>query len=175
MNSELPDEKNAKNRDPISGEPGAHPVGVGVGTSVGGVAGGAALGAAASTAAAGAALGTAAGPVGTVVGAVAGGVAGAFAGKAIAEQVNPTVEDAYWRENYQTRPYVARDEPYETYQPAYRFGWEAHSQHYGVRFGEIEGDLRNEWEAKYPKARWDVARPAVHDGWHRIDRQLGTN
>src|SRR4051794_32509382 len=51
------------NQDPITGEPGAHPVGVGVGTAAGG-------------AAAGALGGAAAGPVGAVVGAVAGGLAG---------------------------------------------------------------------------------------------------
>src|SRR3954447_11610765 len=56
------------NRDPITGEPGAHPVGAGVGAAVGG-------------AATGAAAGAVAGPVGAVVGAVAGGVVGGLAGK----------------------------------------------------------------------------------------------
>ena len=70
------------NRDPITGEPGAHPVGTGLGTAAGG-------------AAAGAAAGLAAGPVGAAVGAVVGGVAGGLAGKGIAESINPTVEEAY--------------------------------------------------------------------------------
>ncbi|MGV3774739.1 MAG: DUF2382 domain-containing protein [Verrucomicrobiales bacterium] len=77
--------KGDANRDPITGEPGSHPVGTGVGAAVGG-AGGAAAGAAA-----GAALGTAgAGPVGTAVGAVAGAIAGAAAGHGTAEGLNPT-------------------------------------------------------------------------------------
>ena len=80
------------NPDPITGEPGAHPVGVGFGTAVGG-------------AAAGAAAGAMAGPVGTVAGAVIGGVAGGLAGKGIAESIDPTAEDAYWRENYANRSY----------------------------------------------------------------------
>ena len=67
-------------------------MGVGVGTAVGG-------------AAAGAAGGAMAGPVGTVAGAVIGGVAGGLAGKGIAESIDPTVEDAYWRENYANRSY----------------------------------------------------------------------
>ena len=68
------------NRDPITGAPGAHPVGVGAG--------------AASAGAAGAALGAAVGgPIGAVVGAAVGAVAGGLGGKAAAEAVNPTIED----------------------------------------------------------------------------------
>ena len=59
------------NRDPITNEPGAHPVGTGVGAALGG-------------AAAGAAAGAFGGPVGAVVGGVAGAVAGGLAGKAAA-------------------------------------------------------------------------------------------
>ena len=66
------------NRDPITGEPGAHPVGTAVGATAGAVA-------------AGAAVGSVAGPVGTVVGAAIGAVAGGAAGKGVAETVDPTV------------------------------------------------------------------------------------
>src|SRR5689334_14038343 len=110
------------NRDPLSGEPGAHPVGVGVGAAVGGGAAGAALGAAGSAAAAGAAMGAAAGPVGVVIGAVAGGVAGGLVGKHTAEQINPTAEDTYWKDNYRSRPYVDKGASYDEYRPAYRYG-----------------------------------------------------
>jgi hypothetical protein len=79
--NDLPEE----NRDPITGAKGAHPVGVGVGTAVGGVVTGGVLGAAA-------------GPVGVVAGAVVGGVLGGLAGKKAGEEINPTVEDAYWRQ-----------------------------------------------------------------------------
>src|SRR5579862_6674715 len=56
------------NRDPITGTPGAHPVGVGIGAAVGGLAAGAAAGT------------LAAGPVGTVVGAAVGAVMGGLGG-----------------------------------------------------------------------------------------------
>src|SRR3954451_905600 len=95
------------NRDPISGEPGAHPVGTGLGTAAGG-------------AAAGAAGGAVGGPVGAVVGAVAGGIVGGLAGKSIAESVDPTAEDAYWRDNYANRPYYDASHTYDDYAPAYR-------------------------------------------------------
>jgi ElaB/YqjD/DUF883 family membrane-anchored ribosome-binding protein len=68
------------NPDPITGAPGAHPVGVGLGAAAGGIA-------------AGAAAGTfAAGPIGTVVGAAIGAVVGGLAGKGAAESMNPTQE-----------------------------------------------------------------------------------
>ncbi|HEX4589251.1 MAG TPA: YsnF/AvaK domain-containing protein [Gemmataceae bacterium] len=145
-----------RNEDPITGEPGAHPVGVGVGTAAGG-------------AAAGMAAGMAAGPVGAVVGAVAGGVAGAFAGKAVAEQIDPTAEDAYWRDNYKSRSYVDKGTDYSTYQPAYRYGWESHTRHADRSFDQAEPELRSGWD----KARgsssltWDKARNAVRDAYDR--------
>ena len=88
MNRNNPPERENKstkaNRDPITKQPGAHPIGTGVGAAAGGAAG---VGAAA---AAGAVAGTAAGPVGTGVGAVAGAVIGGLGGKAVAENMNPT-------------------------------------------------------------------------------------
>jgi hypothetical protein len=163
--------KPEEHRDPISGEPGAHPVGVGIGTAVGGAAAGAGLGAAASAAAAGAAAGTVAGPVGAALGAVAGGVAGAFAGKAIAEKVNPTEEDAFWRENYDGRPYVKKGASYEDYEPAYRYGWETRTKHTGMNFDEVESHLRSGWKNTNSGLGWDAARPAVRDAWQRIDER----
>jgi phage tail tape-measure protein len=97
------------NRDPITGTPGAHPVGTGVGATGGGVAG--------------AALGAVAGPVGAAVGLVAGAIAGGLAGKGVAEKIDPTVEDAYWKSNYSKQSYYDRNTPYESYQPAYRTGY----------------------------------------------------
>jgi len=71
------------NRDPISGAPGAHPVGTGLGAAAGGIAGGAAAGT------------LAAGPVGTVIGAAVGAVLGGLGGKAIAEQAGHDAREAY--------------------------------------------------------------------------------
>ena len=69
------------NRDPISGAPGAHPLGAGIGAALGG-------------AAAGAAAGTVVGPVGTVVGLAVGAIVGGLAGKGVAESIDPTLEDS---------------------------------------------------------------------------------
>ncbi len=160
-------EKHEQHRDPITGEPGAHPVGVGVGSAVGGVAAGAALGglAAASSAATGAVLGTAVGPVGTVVGVVAGGVVGAFAGRAVAESVSPTTETAQPAAGHQPPPREPGPLPPESYPAASHFGAGARSLNPDCRFEELEGELRGQWEFMHPDIAWESARPAVRVAW----------
>ncbi|HET7747002.1 MAG TPA: hypothetical protein VFM29_06850 [Vicinamibacteria bacterium] len=155
-----PNDRDA-NRDPISGAPGAHPVGVGVGATGGGAAG----------AAVGGAVG---GPIGAVAGAAVGAVAGGLAGKGAAEAVNPTVEDAYWRDNYRTRPYVTAGTAYDDYRPAYQYGWESYSKYRGRKFEDVEPDLRRDWERGQHNARlgWENAKGAVRDAWHRVERAL---
>jgi len=157
----------SRNPDPITKAPGAHPVGTGVGAAAGGAAG---IGAAVAT---GAALGTAVGPVGTVIGAAVGAVAGGLAGKEVAEQINPTREEAYWRENYVSRPYVTPGMSHDDYGPAYQYGWEARSRYSDKKFQEVEGDLERDWERARGKSRltWAQANAASHDAWDRVDRQ----
>ena len=154
------------NRDPLTGAPGSHPVG----TAAGAVAGGA-LGAAAGAAATGAAAGTlAGGPVGTVVGAAIGAVVGGLAGKGIAESIDPTAEDAYWRENYSSRPYVESGSSYDDYGPAYGYGVNAYGQHAGRRFEEVEDDLSRGWDTSRGNSSlsWDRAKHATRDAWQRV-------
>jgi phage tail tape-measure protein len=146
------------NRDPISGEPGAHPVGVGVGAT-----GGAAIGGA---------MGTLAGPIGTVVGAAIGGLVGGLAGKTVAEGINPTAEDAYWSANYTTRPYVKAGAAYRDYQPAYRFGWEGRSRYQDLDWDAAEPRLQADWQHMGETGvNWTHASPAVRDAWERTIRE----
>ncbi len=147
------------NRDPLSGAPGAHPVGTGIGAALGG-------------AAAGAATGTVAGPVGTVVGAAVGAVVGGLAGKGVAESIDPTREDAYWRENYKSRPYVG-DASYDDYGPAYAYGVSSYASHAGHghgSFDDVESDLGRDWNAARGRSSlsWDRAKSATRDAWDRL-------
>lgn len=147
-----------ENRDPLSGAPGAHPVGVGVGAAIGG-------------AATGAAAGAVGGPVGAAVGAVVGGVAGGYAGKAAGEAIDPTAEEAYWSENYSKRPYFDENVPFDEYAPAYRHGWESRSRYADRRYDEVASDVQRDWEASEYGGRfeWNRAQPAVRDAWDRIE------
>jgi hypothetical protein len=149
------------NPDPITGAPGSHPVGTGVGAAGGGLAG----------AAIGAAVG---GPIGGVVGGAVGAVSGGLAGKGVAERIDPTVEDKYWRDNYRTRPYVGADETYETYGPAYRYGWESRQKYQGKSWDEAEPELGRNWNSVRGTSslQWERAKGATKDAWHRVERAL---
>ena len=149
------------NREPITGAPGSHPVGTGIGAAIGG-------------AAAGAATGTVAGPVGTVIGAAIGAVAGGLAGKGIAEAIDPSAEDAYWRENYSRRPYVDAGLGYEEFGPAYGFGVDAYRRYPGRRYEDIEPDLSREWDSVRGGSNltWDRARHATRDAWDRVSNTV---
>lgn len=159
------DDRNTKrlqddaNADPITGTPGAHPVGVGVG-AVGGGATGAAIG------------GVVGGPIGAGVGAVIGAVAGGLAGKGVAEAIDPTVEHEYWRGEYSKRPYATKGAKYEQYAPAYQYGWESFAGHREdpQSFDAIEPELRTGWERRREneKMKWDDAKPATRDAWERL-------
>jgi phage tail tape-measure protein len=159
---ETREEAARSNRDPITGEPGSHPVGTGLG-SAGGAAGGAAVGAAVG------------GPVGAVVGGVVGAVAGAAAGHAIGEVVDPTVESAYWKTAYTTRPYYRADRKFEDLEPAYRQGWErAAAAKADSRFEDVESDLERTWPTAkgHSRLEWRDARAAARDSWDRVRDRL---
>src|SRR4051794_16964576 len=118
-------DKGSANRDPISGAPGAHPVGTGLGAAAGGMA-------------AGAAAGSVAGPIGTAAGAAIGAVVGGLAGKGIAEKIDPTIEEAYWRESYVSRPYVNKGATFDDWGPAYMYGIDNYPKYRGRKFDEVE-------------------------------------
>lgn len=155
-NANTIDNENA-NRDPITGAPGAHPVGTGLGAAMGG-------------AAAGAAVGTVAGPVGTVIGAAAGAIIGGMAGKGVAEAIDPTVEYVYWRDNYTQRPYVTNGANFDDYGPAYLFGIHSSARFGNRSFDDIEPDLARDWDAARGTSSlaWEHAREASRDSWERM-------
>jgi hypothetical protein len=105
-----------------------------------------------------------------VIGAVVGAVAGGIAGKGIAETVNPTEEDAYWRENYSTRPYISKEATYDDYAPAYRYGVDSFGRFDQDTFEQAEPELRRGWTDAKGSSRlaWEDARHATRDSWQRL-------
>ena len=141
--------------DPITGEPGAHPIGTGVG--------------AASAGAAGAAIGAVGGPVGVVAGAAVGAVVGGLAGKEVAESIDPTNEDGYWQAHHGKQIYASHGS-YERYSSAYRTGYEGAGRH-GVEknYSDVEDDLKSSYEQSKETAglSWDHAKHAVRAAYDR--------
>jgi hypothetical protein len=146
------------NRDPLSGTPGAHPLGTTAGATSGAVAG----------AVAGMAV---AGPVGSLVGIAVGAVAGGLAGTSAAEAINPTAEEKFWRETYIREPYYVKGRTFEYYAPGFRAGWEGRVRHDGRTFELAESELK----ANYDHSRseldpsWLEVRPAARAAWDRVD------
>lgn len=132
------------------------------GAVAGGVVGGVAAGATT-----GALAGGITGPVGAAIGAAAGAVIGAIAGKAKAD---PQVEDAYWRDNYSSRPYVQSGSTYDDYGPAYQHGVDAHNRYPDRHFDDIESDLGRDWDNSRGKSslQWENAKHASRDAWTRV-------
>lgn len=155
----MPEEtREALNADPITGEPGAHPVGTGVGATGGAVAG--------------ATVGLVAGPLGALIGGAIGAVAGGLAGSAVAESIDPTVEEAYWRGAHTSTPYYSAQDDYDRdYAAAYRLGYEARSRYdLNSRFEDIEMDLGQRWESVkgHSKLTWEQAKQAARQAWNRV-------
>ena len=143
------------NPDPITGEPGAHPIGVGAG--------------AASAGAAGAAIGAVGGPVGVVAGAVIGAVAGGLAGKSVAESIDPTNEDGYWQAHHGSQIY-ANHGSYERYSTAYRTGYEGVGRHgLDKSYNDVEDDLKSTYEKSKETAglSWEHAKHATRAAFDR--------
>ncbi|MEO5958730.1 MAG: hypothetical protein ABIZ49_06910 [Opitutaceae bacterium] len=159
LNRNLKKDK-SRNPDPITGAPGSHPVGTGVGAAIGGAA------------ATGALAGTVAGPAGTIAGAAVGAVIGGLVGKGVAEKIDPTREDAYWRENH-SRQGWAQGRAYEEFGPAYRTGYEGYGE-FGVAgktFEESEAELQSRYESESPVMSWEEARPASRAAWEKFNRE----
>ncbi|MDB6137457.1 MAG: hypothetical protein JWO94_529 [Verrucomicrobiaceae bacterium] len=149
-----------RNEDPITGAPGAHPVGVGVGAAGGGTAG--------------AAIGMAGGPVGAVVGAAVGAIVGGLAGKSVAEEIDPTAEEAYWAENFGGEGYVDPAGTYNDYAPAYRAGYLGYGSGRYTSFDHAEPDLKASWDTAKGESKlpWEKAKPASRAAWDRVEKSL---
>jgi hypothetical protein len=140
------------NRDPITGEPGSHPVGTGVGSAGG--------------AAAGAAIGAFGGPIGALIGGSIGAVAGGAAGHAAGEAIDPTGEEEFWRSQH-------KGGEWNDFGPAYRYGWESRTRMRDRNWDDrLENEMREGWEKVKGTSRltWDKARTATRNAWDRTDR-----
>lgn len=146
------------NADPITGEPGSHPIGTGIG-GVGG-------------AAAGAAIGTMAGPLGTLIGGAIGAIVGGGVGHAAAEAIDPTREEAYWRAEHANADYYREGHDFDRdLHPAYAVGYANRARYpAGARFEDHESDLERSWHEVRGESRleWNEARRASRDAWNRV-------
>lgn len=146
------------NADPLTGEAGAHPVATGIGAAAVGAAG---LAVAAAVA----------GPVGVAVATAGGAIIGGYVGKAVGEVVDPTAEEAFWRDAHPHQEF-ATDHGFDDLAPAYRTGYEGYHRFGGDKrsFEEAEADLRAHYEGTAQNVPWVKARVASQAAWNRVHR-----
>jgi hypothetical protein len=84
--------------------------------------------------------------------------------------IDPTVEEAYWRENYSSRPYVTRGATFNEYRPAYRYGVDAYARREGRTFEQAEPELMREWDSAkgISSLTWEGAKLATRDAWQHV-------
>ncbi|MBX9628361.1 MAG: hypothetical protein K2X82_31470 [Gemmataceae bacterium] len=142
-----------RNADPITDQPGSHPVETGVGAVIGGVASGLAVGAVG-------------GPVGAVVGAIIGGAAaGGLAGKGVGELLDPTTEDNWIREALGASHPADTPERVAAHRRAFRYGSVARERFPGRMFKDAEAELRAGWEDVGEAAPWAEVYASVRAGF----------
>lgn len=87
-------------------------------------------------------------------------------------------ESRWWRENWQSRPYVREGRRFEDYEPGYRYGFESASRQQGRSWDEAEPELRAGWDRYEHKGRstWEEIKDSVRDAWEHLtgsDREHG--
>jgi len=79
-------------------------------------------------------------------------------------QANPD-----FRSDWQSR-YAASGEPYETYEPAYNYGYRSAGdpRYRGRSWSDAENDLRTDYLRNNPNSSWDRMKDAVRHGWDKV-------
>jgi uncharacterized protein (TIGR02271 family) len=78
--------------------------------------------------------------------------------------------DDDFRRDFQTRYGSTQGARYESYAPAYQYGYRMASdeRYRGRRWDEIEPTLRADYERNYPGGKWEQMKDSVRYGWDRL-------
>ncbi len=82
-------------------------------------------------------------------------------------------DDSVFRQDFQ-RNYASAGDTYETYGPAYRYGYDAAAdpRYRGKRFEDIESNLRSDYATRYPGSSWEKFKGAVRTGWNKVTGKI---
>jgi len=69
-----------------------------------------------------------------------------------------------------TRRYGATGGSYDTYAPAYRYGYESASdpRYQGKNFSDVESDLKADYSRRYPNSTWEKMKDSIRYGWDKV-------
>ena len=91
------------------------------------------------------------------------------AGTATATGTGAAFDDSDFRRDFQTN-YAGSGGSYDTYAPAYRYGYTMASdpRYKGKSFSEVENDLRADYGRQYPNSTWDKMKNSIRYGWDKV-------
>ena len=74
-----------------------------------------------------------------------------------------------FRRDWESR-YRSSGETWETYEPAYEYGYRSASDERwrGRNWSEVESDLRSDWERRHPDSAWERFKDSVRYGWEKV-------
>lgn len=69
-----------------------------------------------------------------------------------------------------TSHYGSGGDTYQSFEPAYRYGYEAASdpRYKGKDFNQVQSELRSDYERRYPNSTWEKIKDAVRYGWDKV-------
>ena len=78
--------------------------------------------------------------------------------------------DTDFRRDFESRYASDRNASYQTYAPAYRYGYAMASdaRYRGKRWEDVESTLRTDYERNNPNSVWDRMKGAVRYGWEKV-------
>jgi uncharacterized protein (TIGR02271 family) len=78
--------------------------------------------------------------------------------------------DDDFRQDFNARYGSTRGAKYETYAPAYQYGYRMASdeRYRGRSWNEVEANLRTDYERDYPGGKWEQMKDSVRYGWEKI-------
>jgi len=81
-----------------------------------------------------------------------------------------TEYDDDFRTDFKRRFGSVESARYETYAPAYQYGYRmARDERYrGRRWEEVEPTLRSDYERSYPNSKWEQLKDAIRYGWDKV-------
>jgi uncharacterized protein (TIGR02271 family) len=84
-------------------------------------------------------------------------------------QADTDYDDTDFRNDFQTR-YGASGGSYDTYAPAYRYGYQMGSdpRYRGRSYDEVESQLRSDYAGRYPNSAWEKMKDSVRYGWDKV-------
>jgi uncharacterized protein (TIGR02271 family) len=82
---------------------------------------------------------------------------------------NASFDDTHFRHDFQTR-YGASGAKYETYAPAYQYGYQMGSdpRYKGKSFSMVESSLKSDYGSRYPDSTWEKIKDSVRYGWEKV-------